>query len=259
MKIKTIIFALIMYVSLTHTQQNIPTETTAYPAGTSVFNIHINTANKAGLTQHNQMDQEANHTSTQKTAVTTNVITEDSGSDYKQKLYDFYEEQSKKFHDASTGAITWIKNNKLKTTGTIMLLCYSIIAYKIYRSNAIINDPNSWSNWHNSRSLDDLFAIPQATLEANLLFAIQTRYVHPVNPTDFIYSIVQASNSLQEEMKEIREQISRYKWIESCHCMPLFFIDEQELTSLQEKHRKLSFLKHIFASWCANYKIDKNS
>lgn len=255
MKIKIIVFALVSSVSVMYTQQNMPPQQTI-PAGAAVYNIHINTANKADLTQSNQMDQEANHHAMQKTNVTTNV---DSGPDYKQKLYDFYEEQSKKFQDASTSVITWTQNNKLKTAGAIMLFCYSIIAYKIYQSNSIINDPNSWSNWHNSRSLDDLFATPQATLEANLLFAIQTRYVHPVNPTDFIYSIVQASNSLQEEMKEVSAQIARYKWLETCQCMTLFFIDAQELASLQEKHRKLSFLKHIFSSWCANYKIDKNS
>jgi hypothetical protein len=131
--------------------------------------------------------------------------------------------------------------------------------YKIHRTNLIFNDVNSWSNWQSGRSLDDLFAMSHQKLESDLLFEIQTRYVHPCNPTDFIYSIVQSSTSLNTELEILHEQISRYKWLETFQCMPLFFIHKNELEALQEKHRKLSFMKHIFASWCANYKINKNS
>ena len=167
--------------------------------------------------------------------------------DFKKKLYDFYQEQSKKLQEASINITTWAQANKLKTMGIVLLLSYSCIAYQIYRANLIINATQSWSNWHNGRNLEDLFATPQNKLEADLLFAIQTRYVHPVNPTDFIYSIVQSSNSLQEEINILEEQIMRYTWIKKAQCMPLFFIDEQELESLQDKKKKLAFLKYILS------------
>ncbi len=255
MNIKTILVLLMIYSLSLSCQQNIPIPNTG---ATNVI-INLNTANTAGLTQQNQLDQHANHSSAQKTEVKTDTKMELIDPEFKKKMYDFYQEQSRRLQEASADIITWAKMNKLKTMGITLLLGYSCIAYQIYRSNAIINDPQSWSNWHNSRCLEDLFTTPQNKLEADLLFAIQTRYVHPVNPTDFIYSIVQSSNSLQEEIKVIEEQITRYKRIQSMQCMPLFFIDEQELESLQEKNRKLAFLKYILSSWCANYKIDKNS
>jgi hypothetical protein len=255
MNIKMLIFSLMIYSSIVYSQQNIPSQ----PAGNTVVHVHVNTANKAGVTQQNQLEQQADHFSTQSTDVKTNLTSEKNDPSLQQQLYDFYQDQSKKIKETSIDTIRWIKDNKLKTASIAILSCYSYIAYQIYQANGIINDLNSWSNWHNSRSLNDLFATPQATLESDLLFAIQTRYVHPVNPTDFIYSIVQASNSLQKEMLILQEQIARYKWLQKSRCMALFFIDEQEIASLQEKHRKLSFLKHIFSSWCANYKIDKNS
>ena len=129
----------------------------------------------------------------------------------------------------------------------------------IHKNYTIINDPSSWSNWHYGQSLQDLFATPQSVLESDLLFAIQTKYVHPINPTDFIYSIVQSSLSLKEEIKIVEQQIWYYQWLAKCQILPLFFLTTQELEDLKEQHRKLLFMQHIFASWCAHYKIDKNN
>ncbi len=249
------IIALMLYSLTLCSQQNIPIPNT----GPTTVTINLNTANSASLSQQNQVDQHANHNSTQQTHVKTDAIMSDSDPDFKKKMYDFYQKQSVNFHETSGNIATWINNHKLKTACMTLLLCYSTIIYKIYESNEIINNPNSWSNWHNSKSLEDLFETSQSQLESDLLLAIQTRYVHPVNPTDFIYSIVQASNSLQEEIKVLEEQISRYAWIKKAGCMSLFFIDDQKLETLQSKNKKLLFIKYILSSWCANYKIDKNS
>jgi hypothetical protein len=255
MNLKTILVLLMIYSLTLSCQQNIPVPNT----GATHVVINLNTANTAGLTQQNQLDQHANHTSTQRSQVKTDTNMELIDPDFKKKIYDFYQEQSKMLQESYADITTWTQMNKLKSLGIMLLLGYSCITYQIYRSNLIINDSSSWSNWHNGRTVEDLFTTPQNKLEADLLFAIQTRYVHPINPTDFIYSIVQSSNSLQEEMKVLEEQITRYKRIKSLECMPLFFITDEDLDSLQEKNRKLAFLKYILSSWCANYKIDKNS
>lgn len=219
----------------------------------SSVTISINSANQAHLNQQNDFNQQANHLAMQKTQITTQ-----QEPNFGQKLYDFYKQQLQKSQQVSTSTITWINNNKIKTISAGLLITYSYIFYQIYQANLIINSPDSWSNWHNNRSLEDLFAIPQNKLESDLLFSIQTRYVHPVNPTDFIYSIVQSSISFNKEMQVLEDQILRYQRLKQCQSLPFFFIDAQELALLQDKHKKLSFIKHIFTSWCATYKIDKN-
>ena len=224
--------------------------------GSGGLTIIVNNGSESNGTQHAY--QNADHLSSQSTGVRTSAIN-GTEPNLSKKLYDFYEHQLKNAQDMSNGITGWIGNNKLATTGIGLLCGYSYIFYQIYRANLIINNPNSWSNWHNGRTLEDLFATPQSSLESDLLFAIQTRYVHPANPTDFIYSLVQSSNSLNFEMSILQNQISRYKWLETCCCMPLFFINTQEFAILQERHRKLSFIKHLFASWCAAYKIERNS
>ncbi|MBV8661231.1 MAG: hypothetical protein JO129_03755 [Candidatus Dependentiae bacterium] len=249
MKFYSIFFISMISFYTIYSQQNKDQTTTP------TINLFINTANQAHLNQSNDFKQDAHHVSVQK----TNVVTKEFDANLKEKFYEICLQQSKSAQKTSARIITWATNNKLKALGMNLLLLYCYLSYQIYQANLIINHPNSWSNWHNSRTLDDLFATSQTNLEADLLFAIQTRYVDPVNPTDFIYSLVQSSISLHNEIKILQEQITRYQWLENCKCLRFFCIDSKELLLLKEKHRKLSFIKHLFSSWCANYKIDKNS
>ncbi len=246
---------LIFGVFSMHSEQNSNNNTPGLPT----IHITVNTANQAHLNQQNDLKQQADHTSVQQTCIKTDTSTIETEPNVQQKLYEFYQQQSKATHNHSSNALAWCTNNKLKAVGCGLLLLYSYISYQIYQADVIINDNSSWSNWHTNSSLEDLFATPQDRLQADLLFAIQTRYVHPTNPTDFIYSIVQATNSLQAEISILQKQIVLYQQIETCQCLPLFFINTQDLMLLQEKMRKLAFIKHILASWCAHYKIDKNS
>jgi len=255
MKMQSIIFACIISTILQAEQtMQLPTN-----GGPTTIQITLNTANQAHLDQHNNLGQHANHHSQPQTYVKTSTSFLDNNSDIQQKLYEYAQQYFQQSKENTTSLLSWIQDNKIKTLGLSSALLYGYISYKIYQANQIINHPQSWSNWHNSNNLEDLFATPQNKLEADLLFAIQTRYVHPTNPTDFIYSLVQSSASLQQEVQTLQEQITLYQWLQTCHCMPLFFINPQELAILQDKQRKLSFIKHLFASWCANYKIDKNS
>ena len=261
MNIRTILCILSMYACMLYPQfdKNQQHHSINPQGQPTMISITLNTANQAQVNQQSNFKQEANNISTQNTDVTTKYTRHDTEPNFKQNLYDMYEEQRKKAQETSTDIIAWIQDNRLATVGLGVLISYSYIMYKIHRTNLIFSDVNSWSNWHSGRSLDDLFAMSHHKLESDLLFEIQTRYVHPGNPTDFIYSIVQSSVSLNSEIDTLQEQISRYKWLATFQCMPLFFINTKELEALQEKHRKLSFMKHIFASWCANYKINKNN
>lgn len=259
MKFYFIFFMFIAYICTVHTSDNnnnnpllngIP-----LPNGMPSINIVVNTANQAHANQTSNVTQDTQHSSTHR----TDIKQERQPNIDFDKLYALYKQQCQNAQQASSTMMTWIKNNKIKTLGMNLLCFYSYISYQIYQANLIINDSNSWSNWHNGQTLDDLLATSQANLEADLLFTIQTRYVHPVNPTDFIYSIAQSSTSLNKEIQILQEQISRYQWLESFRCMSIFLIDSKSLELLKEKRRKLSFIKHLFTSWCANYKIDKNS
>ncbi|MDP3787937.1 MAG: hypothetical protein Q8Q60_01300 [Candidatus Chromulinivorax sp.] len=163
------------------------------------------------------------------------------------------------YQQAAERMYSWIIGNKIAITAVGIIASYGYILHQIYRDNVIIFDSLAWSNWQDGKKLEQLFVMPQATLEADLLYLFQHRFIDIHNPTDFIYSLVQSAISLQHEIDVVSSQIVRYQWIVACKCSQLFFIKEGSLADLQEKHRKLLFIKHIFASWCATYKIEKNN
>lgn len=219
------------------------------------INITVTTANNADLQQSNNFNQTSKNQSCQQ-----NYAIEKSAHAHAQEtLYAFLDKQFQQAQSTSASLLNWSICNKIKSLGLSIIFIYSCIIAHIHKNYSIINDPASWSNWHHGQSLQDLFATPQSALESDLLFAIQTKYVHPINPTDFIYSIVQSSLSLKEEIKIVEQQIWYYQWLAKCQILPLFFLTTQELEDLKEQHRKLLFMQHIFASWCAHYKIDKNN
>jgi len=155
--------------------------------------------------------------------------------------------------------LTWINSNRIATGCITLLTFYSYVSYEIYKMNQAINSSLSWSSWQSNKSLDELFLIPQVTLESELLYEMQNRHLDPANPTDFIYSIVQSSISLRDEIEMLERQITLCELIENCKLSQLFFIDELLLENLKAKQKKLLFIKYIFMSWCTNYKIEQNN
>jgi len=178
-------------------------------------------------------------------------------SNLNKMIFDTLQDQQKKWQGSLTDILTWIHNNKIKSICIGGVSMYSYILYQIHRSNQIINDQSSWVNWKNFMTIDDLFVIAEKELERELIHAIQSRYVHPVNPTDSIYSMVQFSKTIQQEIELLHQQITLYQWIETIHASKLFFIDIADLIKLHDKYKKLNFIKHIFISWCATCKIEK--
>ena len=182
----------------------------------------------------------------------------DVNSGMSKMLSDALYDQGTACKGLAADCLTWVNNNKIQATCITLLAMYSCVACQTYRLNRIINDESSWMNWKSCKSIDDFLAISQKELERELVHAIQARYVHPVNPTDFIYSMVQFSTAIHNEIDVMEQQIMLYQLIEMSCTSKIFFIDATDLARLQDKFRKLNFIKHIFISWCADYKIEQS-
>ncbi|MGZ6250578.1 MAG: hypothetical protein ACXWL2_00965 [Candidatus Chromulinivorax sp.] len=219
-----------------------------------VVNITFSNYNNNDQNQlaNHQSELAANHKNDIQTQVHTNQI------NWQKQLNDIFQERLNLIKKNSEQASDWVQSHKIISVSLFCSTIYGYLFYQIYTANQIINDPNAWCNWNYKRTIDDLFVIPQKQLESEILFAVQNRYVDKENPINFIYSIVQVLQAIQEETLVLQNQINRYDLILKCYCNNIFFITQQDLIDLQEKQRKLSFIKHILTSWCASYKIDKN-
>ena len=179
-------------------------------------------------------------------------------TNFQQLFSDFYTNQEKYCKEIGGDLYLWADDHAIELLCSALLASYSYIAYQMYAANQIIFDQLAWSNWQGDKKLEELFAIPQATLESELLFAFQHSYIDQQHPTDFMYSLVQSSISLNYEIAIVKLQIDRYQWIAACQCSRFFFINADSIAILQDKYKKLLFMKYIFASWCAHYKIEQH-
>lgn len=246
---------LVMYVNFMMLCSTQASQSTYGPEAVGTIHIHVNTANTAQSSASPVVNQNTFQSVDQQAIVGSKC---DMLDQYYNQLQKIVEEKIYEMQGLSTSLLGWMCSNKIKTIGLAMILSYAYLQWQIIAANKIIMDPSSWSNWRHTDSLEQLLSIPQAQIESDLLFAIQTKFVHPDRPTDFIFSIVQSLQSLKEEIVCVKEQLTRFQWLEKCRCLSLFFIDEDKVSQTIEQHRKLLFMQHIFLSWCAQYKINKN-
>lgn len=152
----------------------------------------------------------------------------------------------------------FIGNNKIKCTCAGIAALYSYIGYQIYNRQQILTTASSWNSWRNNCSFEEFMSYPAQNIGDDLIYEIQTRYADPENPTNFIYSLVEFSKKLAYEIKNTEELLTIYTWLERVRCSHLFFVDAATIATAQAKLHKLLFIKHIFATWYASYKIEKN-
>jgi hypothetical protein len=185
----------------------------------ALLGSNLNLGSSSSQTFNINNDSKFNAEVVQKAVVTSDVNQSQSIA----TLQDNYFEKNKKYLERTAeDFLSWIKNNTLQISCAALLAYYSYLLYQIYVAHQIIFNPSSWSNWQGDRSLEELFAVPQSKLEAELLYVFQNRHIDLHNPTDFIYSLVQSSLSLEREIYIVHQQITRYESIAAC-CFTLTY------------------------------------
>ena len=218
------------------------------------IHVHCNsTQNQAGLSQTSK--QEASQTAVQKTQVTqiTEITTK-----LIQTFHDWHQRKKEESSKYVASSIASIKNQKAKIACSATIACYCALWYQIHTTNAIVNHQQSWSNWKKHLSMEELLTSPQQTISSELVHAIQSLYIDPENPADFIFPLIQFSLNIEKEIEALKKQLKIYSWIQRLYCSKLFFINPSDLQDIEAKLTKLFFLQYIFATWTADYKIKQS-
>jgi hypothetical protein len=201
------------------------------------------------ITIHNDSNSTSNQTITKVNSMY------DEYSSYFEKMY---QDRYKILQTTKDSYFDIIMHNKIKTALIAVCTGYAFISYKLYCNNQMIDHTSAWNRWKSDAHLEELLLQPHQKLEIDLLFMIQNYYTDPMNPTNFIYSITQASIALEEELQALERQKTLYDTLTWLEIASLFCIDEKSINELDQKYKKVLFMKHIFCSWCTQYKIDKN-
>ena len=153
---------------------------------------------------------------------------------------------------------TFLSDNKLYLGAGALLSLYSYYCYQVICGNFYLKRTDLWSSWKHELSFDQLCLIPQQTLARELILNIQHHGLDMQKPTDFMVPLVLFLQVIEEERSKLIYYQTLYNRITMVKCSVLFPFNKKQYNNIEERLRRLSFLKNIFISWMAEFNVEHN-
>lgn len=176
-----------------------------------------------------------------------------------KNLYEAAHKAYEKGMESLSDLTVWAGNNKLKVAFFTAASLYGYITYRLFALKSHLMQPDNWSLWNNSRSLEELSAIPEKELGEILIKEAQRRYTLLDDPENFIMPIVIFLQTVEQEKQILQAYISLCGWIKTVRLGKIFWIDEQLATSCEERLKRLAYIRAIFVNWITEYKFTRNA
>jgi hypothetical protein len=136
--------------------------------------------------------------------------------------------------------------------------CYIYACHYLVSANKYLEQTDTWSSWRLDTSVDLLITIPQNELAKELVLEIQRRYSSTQNPTDFISPLITFIQTIDTEINTLKRYMQIYQWATKLCLHNLLPFNQKLFNNLGEKYRRNIYLKNIFLSWAADYKVNHN-
>ncbi len=117
---------------------------------------------------------------------------------------------------------------------------------------------DSWGAWHKEYSLEMLLAMPQQQIAKDLVIDIQRRYSNNANPTDFISPLISFCKTIDHEIELVNRFLSIYSFLMRTQLLSIFPLNIKRCAELGDIKKRLQYIKNVFLSWAADYKIEHN-
>ena len=135
---------------------------------------------------------------------------------------------------------------------------YLFICYLLIRGNNYLGRLDIWSSWKVDISLYNLYAIPHEKISRELLIEIQKRYTRSDKPTDFMLPIINFLYDIDKEITQLNFYRKLYVWLKRLRLHYIMPLNTQRFMSIKERLKRTLFIKNIFLTWAAHYKIEHN-
>lgn len=198
--------------------------------------------------------QKSNQSSEQRVEQTTTL----SNVVY-QTCMNWYQQHKALPQETMLSLKTYLAEHKAAVTGCLLLSCYATLWQQIYAAEKMLVAPDAWATWQSNISTKNLLGQPQQAIGHELITEIQQRYIDHNNPTDFLHPLITFSNQLHQEINALEKLQTIYSWIHRCYCNKLFFLSQKHQQELESKAHRLYFIKHVFISWCTEYKLHQHN
>ena len=141
---------------------------------------------------------------------------------------------------------------------SLIIGSYVFSCHLIVKANKYLENPETWASWRQDIPHELLVTVPQQELAKDLILEVQRRYSNPQNPTDFLTPLITFVHTIDDEITMIKRLNFAYTWIKKLHIAYILPINEKLFCKVEEKLKKLIYLKQIFLAWAAEYKINHN-
>lgn len=172
-----------------------------------------------------------------------------------QELYNFQTWITQKKNNALTtisAFCEYIWNHKLKTGSFIAISLYLYTFLYIIRTQYFLQHAKNWHNWKKELSLEQILATPTTQLSENLISLILSLYINYQNPADTITPLTKFMESIEMEIKKIKQYIAIGTWLISLKIAIILPINETKILIAQQKLQRVLFIKHIFIEYIAS-------
>jgi len=140
-----------------------------------------------------------------------------------------------------------------------ILTSYITALFCVSRGNSYLDKKELWSAWKKEIATQDLILDNNnSELVKNLLLEIQTRHMDKNNPIDFITPLANFIKNMEQEKRSLTFYANIYNMLKSSHLLKLFPVDKTCFHKVEDQIQRLHFIRSIFLTWAARYKIEQN-
>ncbi len=161
----------------------------------------------------------------------------------------------------SGGARTW-KQMLFSKQGLTALACitgisYAATYYSLKKAEWLIGNKEAWCNWKYELTLTELYSLTRHDLAAELLQAIQKKYINPKNPADHVTPLVTFLEQYDAEIAVFKRYFLLAKWIKRLRLTRFFPLSDQTLLAIKDRIERLAYLRSTFFGWITEYKTTR--
>ncbi|MBA3954415.1 hypothetical protein H0X48_03805 [Candidatus Dependentiae bacterium] len=171
----------------------------------------------------------------------------------RQKLLDSSRERAQQ-HINSLSHV--IMHNKFTTALTVASISYIALQSTLLYLRHNLYLPDCWSKWHNTKTLSELYTVPQPTLAKQLINDIQHTYTKLSNPLDFTTPLISFVRDLETEIKYLNLYKSLIKKVQLYKINRIIWFDDKLLEETPDRLHRLAYIKNTFFTWLVDHKIE---
>jgi len=211
-------------------------------------NVHGGEAHSGAEVKNNTSTTTEVQSSSESNATAENRVVVDLDFHLKQHIVHFYTTARDSMHASGQNIVEKLKENKWKIAAAMAAVTYGYFWYKIFKTNQILKQKNSWCNWKEAVALSSLMVTSQHDLMTELLQEIQKQQLLRQNLKDCSSGIVCFVKEITDELQLLQSYVQLYDMCRRFYCSKLFYFTI-DYVLLQEKIARLYFLIDLFSFW----------